>query len=165
MCCWHSWAMDIPRYRLMSLHISISWYKKPLVLLRETKCHTSIYLHGLVKVFLRFWRFQYSSKCYKFLVCFYITNTTFWINKVNYIWILWTWTTRSTNKRRKTANRHTKAGSYNQGNLMLFNNRPFATNDHMVQSPPCWRASSLLFPHWDIKKRASHAWLVDVSLF
>ena len=21
----------------------------------------------------------------------------------------------------------------------------------MVQNPPCWRASSLLFPHWDIK--------------
>ena len=32
-------------------------------------------------------------------------------------------------------------------------NRPFATNDHMVQNPPCWRASSLLFPHWDIKKK------------
>ena len=31
--------------------------------------------------------------------------------------------------------------------------RPFATNDHMVQNPPCWRASSLLFPHWDIKQR------------
>ena len=25
-------------------------------------------------------------------------------------------------------------------------NRLFATNDHMVQNPPCWRASSLLFP-------------------
>ena len=23
-------------------------------------------------------------------------------------------------------------------------NRPFATNDHMVQNPPCWRASSLI---------------------
>ena len=23
-------------------------------------------------------------------------------------------------------------------------NRPFATNDHMVQNPPCWRAGSLL---------------------
>ena len=22
--------------------------------------------------------------------------------------------------------------------------------DHMVQNPPCWRASSSLFPHWDI---------------
>ena len=29
-------------------------------------------------------------------------------------------------------------------------NGPFATNDHMVQNPPYWRASSLLFPHWDI---------------
>ena len=35
--------------------------------------------------------------------------------------------------------------------------RPFATNDHMVQNPPCWRASSLLFPHWDIKTKASQA--------
>ena len=34
--------------------------------------------------------------------------------------------------------------------LLVHNNRPFATNDHMVQNPPCWRASSLLFPHWDI---------------
>ena len=36
-------------------------------------------------------------------------------------------------------------------------NGPFATNDHMVQNPPCWRASSLLFPHWDIKTKASQA--------
>ena len=43
--------------------------------------------------------------------------------------------------------------------------RPFATNDHMVQNPPCWRASSLLFPHWDFKTKASQAWLVQVSLF
>jgi len=32
-------------------------------------------------------------------------------------------------------------------------NRPFATNGHMVQNPPYWRASSLLFPHWDIKTK------------
>ena len=32
-------------------------------------------------------------------------------------------------------------------------NRPFATYDHMVQNPPCWRASLLLFPHWDIKTK------------
>ena len=37
-------------------------------------------------------------------------------------------------------------------------NRPFATNDHMVQNPPCWRASSLLFPYWGIKTKASQAW-------
>ena len=43
--------------------------------------------------------------------------------------------------------------------------RLFAANDHMVQNPPCWRASSLLFPHWDIKTKASQAWLVEVSLF
>ena len=30
-------------------------------------------------------------------------------------------------------------------------NRPFATNDHMVQNPPCWRASSFL--HWDVKTK------------
>ena len=39
----------------------------------------------------------------------------------------------------------------------IQSNRPFATNDHMVQNPPCWRASSLLFPHWDIKTKASQA--------
>ena len=36
-------------------------------------------------------------------------------------------------------------------------NRPFSTNDQMAQNPPCWRASSLLFPHWDIKAKASQA--------
>jgi len=36
-------------------------------------------------------------------------------------------------------------------------NEPFATNGHMVQNPPYWRASSLLFPHWDIKTKASQA--------
>ena len=44
-------------------------------------------------------------------------------------------------------------------------NRPFASNDHVVQNPPCWRASSLLFPHWDIKTKASQASLIQVSLF
>ena len=45
-------------------------------------------------------------------------------------------------------------------------NRPFATNDRMVQNSPCWRASSLLlFPYWDIKTKASEAWLVEVSFF
>ena len=44
-------------------------------------------------------------------------------------------------------------------------NRPFAASDHVVQNPPCWRASSLLFPHWDIKTKASQASLVQVSLF
>ena len=44
-------------------------------------------------------------------------------------------------------------------------NRRFATSDHVVQNPPCWRASSLLFPHWDIKTKASQASLVQVSLF
>ena len=44
-------------------------------------------------------------------------------------------------------------------------NRPFPTNDRVVQNPPCWRASSLLFPHWDMKTKASQASLVQVSLF
>ena len=44
-------------------------------------------------------------------------------------------------------------------------NRPFAANDHVVQNLPCWRASSLLFPNWDIKTKASQASLVQVSLF
>ena len=35
----------------------------------------------------------------------------------------------------------------------MIRNMPFATNDHMVQNPPYWRASSLLFPHWDIKTK------------
>ena len=43
--------------------------------------------------------------------------------------------------------------------------RPFAANDHVVQNPPCGRASSLLFPHWDIKTKASQASLVQASLF
>ena len=46
-----------------------------------------------------------------------------------------------------------------------INNRPFTANNHMVQNPPCWRAISLLFPHWDIKTKASQASLVKVSLF
>ena len=36
-------------------------------------------------------------------------------------------------------------------------NGPFATNGHMIQNPPYWKASSLLFPHWDIKTKASQA--------
>ena len=50
-------------------------------------------------------------------------------------------------------------------NLTKTSNGPFATNGHMVQNPPYWRASSLLFPHWDIKTKASQAWLIMVSLF
>ena len=43
--------------------------------------------------------------------------------------------------------------------------RPFATNDHMVQNLPCWRASSLLFLLWDIKTRASlFDWLRSLCL-
>ena len=49
--------------------------------------------------------------------------------------------------------------------INTYCDRPFATNNHTVQNPPCWRASSLLFPQWDIKTKASHAWLVEVSLF
>ena len=39
------------------------------------------------------------------------------------------------------------------------------TNDHVVQNPPCWMASSLLFPHWNIKTKAIQASLVQVYLF
>ena len=46
-------------------------------------------------------------------------------------------------------------------------NRPLATNDYMVQKPPCWRASSLLFPHWDVKTETlnSQAWLAFALMF
>ena len=43
-------------------------------------------------------------------------------------------------------------------------NRRCAANDHW-HGPPCWRASSLLFSHWNIKTKASQAWLVEFSLF
>ena len=46
---------------------------------------------------------------------------------------------------------------FNASVLGLTMLRPFATNDRMVQNPPYWRASSLLFPHCDIKTKASHA--------
>ena len=46
----------------------------------------------------------------------------------------------------------------------LFN-RPFATSDHVVQNPPCWRASSLLFPHWDIKTKRPETVKLDLPLF
>ena len=36
---------------------------------------------------------------------------------------------------------------------MSCSNRPFATNGHMVQNPPCWTASLLLFPHWEIQNK------------
>ena len=42
---------------------------------------------------------------------------------------------------------------------------PFARNGHMVQNPPWWRATSLLFPRRDIKTKASQGWLIEVSLF
>ena len=34
-----------------------------------------------------------------------------------------------------------------------YHNRPFAASGHMVQNPPCWRASLLLLPHWDIQNK------------
>ena len=39
--------------------------------------------------------------------------------------------------------------------MQVLLNRSFATNDDMVQNPPYWRASLLLFPHWDTKTKAS----------
>ena len=43
--------------------------------------------------------------------------------------------------------------------------RPFAANDHVVQNPPCGRASSLLFPHWDIKTKRPEPVKLDLPLF
>ena len=42
--------------------------------------------------------------------------------------------------------------------------RPLTTNGHMVQNPPCWRSSSLLFPHWDVKIKASQPHLHYIYL-
>ena len=44
-------------------------------------------------------------------------------------------------------------------------NRPFATSDHVVQNPPYWRASSSLFPHWDIKTKRPEPVKLDLLLF
>ena len=44
-------------------------------------------------------------------------------------------------------------------------NRPFATSDHVVQNPPCWRASSLLFPHWAVKTKRPEPVKLDLLLF
>ena len=46
-----------------------------------------------------------------------------------------------------------------------FYNRPFAASDHVVQNRPCWRASSLLFPHWDIKTKRPEPVKLDLPLF
>ena len=45
------------------------------------------------------------------------------------------------------------------------NNRPFAASDHVVQNRPCWRASSLLFPLWDIKTKRPEPVRLDLPLF
>ena len=44
-------------------------------------------------------------------------------------------------------------------------NRSFATSDHVVQNLPCWRGSSLLFPHWDIKTKSAEPVKLDSPLF
>ena len=44
-------------------------------------------------------------------------------------------------------------------------NRPFAASDHVVQNRPCWRASSLLFPLWDIKTKRPEPVKLDLPLF
>ena len=49
--------------------------------------------------------------------------------------------------------------------LRHLQNRPFTTSDHVVQNPPCWRASSLLFPHWDIKTKRPEPVKLDLPLF
>ena len=43
--------------------------------------------------------------------------------------------------------------------------RLFATNDHMVQILPYWRASSLLVPHWDVKTKRPQPVKLDLPLF
>ena len=50
-------------------------------------------------------------------------------------------------------------------NLDHEHNRPFATSDHMVQNPPCWRVSSLLFLNWDIKTKRPEPVKFDLPLF
>ena len=47
----------------------------------------------------------------------------------------------------------------------VLKNKPFATSDHVVQNPPCWRASSKLFSHWDIKTKRPEPVKVDLPLF
>ena len=49
--------------------------------------------------------------------------------------------------------------------LRVLSNRPFATSEHVVQNPPCWRASSLLFPHWLIKTKRPEPVKLDLPLF
>ena len=44
-------------------------------------------------------------------------------------------------------------------------NRPFASSNHVVQNPPCWRGSSLLFPHCDIKTKRPKPVKLDLPLF
>ena len=46
-------------------------------------------------------------------------------------------------------------------------NRSFATGDHVVENPPCWRANSLLFPHWDwdFAKSTAFAWWPFLAIF
>ena len=45
----------------------------------------------------------------------------------------------------------------------MHRNRPFTTNDHI--GPSCWRASSLLFPHWDVKTKRPQSVKRDWPLF
>ena len=48
--------------------------------------------------------------------------------------------------------------------LSRTSNRPFATNDYMVQSPPCWRASSLYSRTGTLKQRpVIRAWFYRPS--
>ena len=49
--------------------------------------------------------------------------------------------------------------------LVFLTNRPLATNGHMVQNLPCWRASLLLFQHWDVKTKRPEPVKLDLPLF
>ena len=50
-------------------------------------------------------------------------------------------------------------------NFKTLCNRPFATNGHMVQNPPYWRASSLLFLHWGVKTKRPQPVNLEWPLF
>ena len=58
-----------------------------------------------------------------------------------------------------------RSGHMVREKIMLPRNRPFARNDHMAQNPPYWRASSLLFPHWDVKTKRPQSVKSDCLLF
>ena len=49
--------------------------------------------------------------------------------------------------------------------LSLAVDTEWAFCNYVVQNPPCWRASSLLFPHWDIKTKRPEPVNLHLPLF